>query len=135
MKFKLIFAAEVLVILALCIIIAIFVTHYPRQARAQSTVLGPYGTSVALSTTSAQIIGTNPTRRGLQICNISASIIEYIAPSPLVPVTGGTIGISLPAVASGVQSCFTAPSGLSIGQAWNGVSASATPNVTVLEYP
>lgn len=102
---------------------------------ALTQVLSPNATSVPLSTTSAQIIGTNPTRHGLQICNPSA-IVEFIAPAPLVPLTAGGVGIGLPAIASGVTSCYTAPIGMpGIGQAWNGVSASATPNITVLEFP
>lgn len=109
-------------------------SSYLKGAHAQSTFLGPNATSVALATTSAQIIGTNPSRKGLQFCN-PTSIVEYIAPVPIVPVTGGGTGIGLPAISSGVTSCFTAPQGLPIGAAWNGVSASSTPNITVLEYP
>jgi hypothetical protein len=105
------------------------------NARAQpATIAGPVGTSVALSTTSGQVIGINLTRHGLQLCNPSA-IVEFIAPAPIVPLTGGGVGIGLPAIASGVTSCFTAPLGVPVGQAWNAVSASATPNLTVLEYP
>lgn len=104
-------------------------------AIAFAQVLSPNGTSVALSTTSAQIIGTNPTRHGLQFCNPTA-IVEFIAPVPIVPLTAGGVGIGLPAIASGVTSCYTAPIGMpGIGQAWNGVSASGTPNITVLEFP
>jgi hypothetical protein len=104
--------------------------------KAQPTGLGPNATSVALSTTSAQVLGTNPSRHGLTLCNPSA-IVEYIAPSPIIPLTAGGVGIGLPAISSGVTSCFSFPVGLNsgIGQAWNAVSASATPNLTVIEYP
>lgn len=110
--------------------------RWEDPAYAQATFMGPNATSVALSTTSAQVLGTNPSRKALTLCNPSA-IVEYIAPAPLVPLTAGGVGIGLPAIASGVTSCFTAPigTGAGIGQAWNAVSASATPNLTVLEYP
>jgi hypothetical protein len=105
-------------------------------AGAQTTSVSPLATSVALSTTSSQIIGVNPTRKAVTFCNPSA-IIEWIAPAPLVPVLGGGIGIGLPAAATGTTVCFstTVLAGSGQGQAWNGVSASATPNITVIEYP
>ncbi|HWS65718.1 MAG TPA: hypothetical protein VN325_23410 [Steroidobacteraceae bacterium] len=110
--------------------------HVIKSAHAQPTGLGPNATSVALSTTSAQVLGTNPTRHGLTICNPSA-IVEYFAPSPVVPLTAGGVGVGLPAIASGVTSCYSYPIGLNsgIGQAINAVSASATPNITLLEFP
>jgi hypothetical protein len=121
-----------LTVAAIAIIIAAMY-NIPRS-KAQSTQIGPNATSVALSTTSAQILGQNPSRHALQICNPTA-IVEFIAPAPIVPLTAGGVGIGLPAIASGVTSCFTAPLGVSIGSAWNAVSASSTPNITVLEYP
>lgn len=119
--------------------LALIIQHAPaiKPAHAQSTFLGPNATSVALSTTSAQVIGTNPARKMLQLCNTSTTIIDYIAPVPIVPVNTGGIGLTLPAVASGVTSCFTTPTGTTagLGAAWNAVSASATPNIFILEYP
>jgi hypothetical protein len=129
--------AEMAMIMALIIAgVAWLSSIDPRHAKGQSTALGPNGTSVPLNAgTPVQIIGANPTRHSLQFCNPSA-IVEFIAPvGPIVLSTAG-VGIGLPAIASGVTSCFTVPLGVStIGAAWNGSSASATPNITVLEYP
>jgi hypothetical protein len=115
---------------------AILVSYNQRSAEAQITTLSPIGTSVVLSTTSAQVIGANPSRRSITFCNPS-TIIEWIAPAPIVPLTGGGVGIGLPAAATGTTVCFSTPiiGTAGQGQAWNAVSASATPNITILEYP
>ena len=101
-------------------------------ATAQSTLTNsPAITTTALSTSSAQIIGTNATRKGIIICNPGA-VVEWIAPAPATAVANA--GISLPAVATGTTACFTLTGNIgSVGNAWNGISASATPNITVLE--
>lgn len=101
------------------------------------TVNSPAVTITALSTASAQIIGTNPTRKSIIICNPS-TIIEWIMPGPGPAVASS--GISLPAVSSGTTTCITftgtpaTPGGLGVvGNSWYALSASSTPNITVLE--
>ncbi len=112
----------------------------PTSVKAQGTQLGPAGTTVALNGgTPVQIVGQNPTRKGLVFCNPTA-VVEFVAPAGTIVLSTSAVGIGLPAIASGVTSCFTVPgSGLAnvlgnLGSAWNGSSASATPNITVLEY-
>jgi len=103
------------------------------QAQSQTTLsASPAITTTALSTSSAQIIGSNPTRKAIIICNPGA-VVEWIAPAPATAVAAA--GIGLPAASSGTTVCvtYTAASGSSVGNAWNGISASATPNITVLE--
>jgi hypothetical protein len=106
-----------------------------RHAHAQVTINSPIVTVAAITGTSSQIIGSNPTRKSIQICNGSASI-EYILPVPAVPTT--TSAITLPAVAAGVQSCFSPPLNggayqLGAGSAWNAISAGST-NIIILEW-
>jgi hypothetical protein len=121
-------------------VVMLAVSQGPYLARAQGTGLGPTGTTVALNGgTPVQIVGQNPTRKGLVFCNPTA-VVEFVAPAGTIVLSTSAVGIGLPAIASGVTSCFTVPgSGLgnvigNLGSAWNGSSASATPNITVLEY-
>jgi hypothetical protein len=105
-------------------------------AAAQTTSPSPLATGPALSIVSSQILGANPTRRSVTFCNPS-TIVEWIAPAPLIPLAAGGVGIGLPAAAAGVTVCFSTPiiPGAGQGSAWNGVSATVTPNITILEYP
>jgi hypothetical protein len=121
-------------------LIILAVNQGPTMVKAQGTQLGPAGTTVALNGgTPVQIVGQNPTRKGLVFCNPTA-VVEFVAPAGTIVLSTSAVGIGLPAIASGVTSCFTVPgSGLgnvigNLGSAWNGSSASATPNITVLEY-
>jgi hypothetical protein len=104
----------------------------PAQAQTPTIVSSPAITTTALSTTSAQIIGTNPSRKGIIICNPS-SIVEWIAPSPATAVAAA--GIGLPAASSGTTVCLTIgpTNAATVGNSWNGIAASSTPNITVLE--
>lgn len=107
---------------------------YLVPARSQITlVTSPAITTTALSTTSASIVGTNSARKGIIICNPS-TIIEWIAPAPATAVANA--GIGLPAVSTGTTGCFTltgTAAGYSLGNGWNAIAASSTPNITVLE--
>ena len=101
------------------------------------TLTSPAVTVTALSTASAQIIGTNPTRKAITICNPS-TIIEWIMPGPGPAVASS--GIGLPAVSTGTTTCitFTAPQSVpgstsAVGNSWYALSASSTPNITVIE--
>lgn len=137
MKFVRKVIEDLMLVTGIGLMLAALISYHPQDAikpaHAQPTLLGPNATSVALTASSVPIIGINPSRHALQFCNPSASI-ETIAPAPLTPTTN-SIGITLPAVASGVTSCFSPPvNAPSIGQAWNGISAGST-NVTVMEYP
>jgi hypothetical protein len=120
---------------AVAAIAAFLMVFGPRAPLAQPTVLLPFATSIALNGTGTviTIAQPNPTRAVIQICNPS-TIIETIAPTGIT-VSSAAAGITLPAVASGVTSCYTTPPGSrSAGAAWTAVSASGTPNITVLEY-
>ena len=102
-------------------------------ADAQSTFPGPVVTVTALSAaTAAQIIGANPSRRSIQICNVGASNPVTIWPGLISPVLSG---YTLPPVTSNVTACFTPPTGLAggMGAVWNGLSSSGT-SVSVFEY-
>jgi hypothetical protein len=105
---------------------------YSRAPKAQPTLSLPFATVTAGVTTSTQIIGANPSRRSIQICNPSAATVFAL------PVGAGT-----PAAANGIPiptlTCFTPPpltsSGTTggAGAAWNGFAGSST-NFVVLEW-
>lgn len=118
--------------------------------------IGP-GQSAAVQTTSAvQIIGTNPTRRFIEICNPTTSTTIWIAPLPMVATTptntNGTPGSggSIPlfpvtqqpaATVSATLSCYRTPfppgtqSGGFVGAAWNAVAqGSVLGSLTIFEY-
>ena len=113
-------------------------------AQGANTNLGPFVTGVTLNTTVAtQIIGSNPSRRGLQICNPNASIILWIAPTAAPGATAVTVAAngagsySLPAVSSGTIVCYTFPNGISTsgaGAAWNAITATTPATVTIYEF-
>jgi hypothetical protein len=113
--------------------------HVLRPAYAQTTLLAPNVYFYSAVTTAQQIIGANPSRHGLQICNSGGTNALWIMPNTATINTGAVVapaanvGVPVPPVASNVQSCFTPPVGLSVGQAWQGFST--TTPVTVLEYP
>lgn len=111
-----------------------------KPAYAQPTVLGPNVLFYTAVTTAQQIIGANPSRHGLQICNSGGTNALWAMPNVATINTGAivapaaNVGVPVPPVASNVQSCFAPPvNAPSIGQAWQGFST--TTPVTVLEYP
>lgn len=107
------------------------------RLRAQPTLPLPFGTSTVVGTSSTQVIGTNPSRRSITLCNAaSATNNAAVAPTPIVPVIGATgTGIQL---APGA--CYQAPtltaSGTSggAGGAWNGIGAASGQSIIVLEW-
>jgi len=105
---------------------------------AQSTQLAPAATVTTLTgTTSSQVIGTNPSRKAIQICNVGTTIV-WIAPTGVSPISA----YELPALASGTTTCY--PSSLTFppatanspGQSWNAVvvGGSSGGTVSVFEY-
>lgn len=114
--------------------------NFIKEARAQPTILGPNVYFYSAVTTAQQIIGANPTRHALQICNSGGTNALWVMPNVATINTGAivnpaaNVGVPVPPVASNVQSCFNPPTNApSIGQAWNGFST--TTPVTVLEFP
>jgi hypothetical protein len=123
------------IIVAIAVLAVAAIVFLAGPTRSQPTALLPFATSVALAGTGTvvAIAGANPGRSVIQICNPS-TIIETIAPTGIT-VSSAAAGITLPAVASGVTSCYVTPPGArAAGSAWTAVSASGTPNITVLEY-
>lgn len=110
-----------------------------RQAQAQLTIAMPIATVSAMTNASSQIIAANPTRKSIQICNPTA-VVMTIIPGTTAAVAGGSTtgnGITLPAVASGVTSCYTPPfynSAPGAGAAWQGILASSTGNALIMEW-
>lgn len=113
--------------------------HFVRPAQAQPSVSLPFATSTTVGTSSAQIVGVNPSRRSISICNASstAASVCNIAPLGITPATGATgTGVEL---AGGA--CFTPPAnvmssgtGGGAGAGWNGVCANASQTLIVLEW-
>ena len=114
--------------------------HIIKPAHAQPTVLGPNVYFYTAVTAAQQIIGANPTRHALQICNSGGTNALWAMPNIATINTGAivnpaaNVGVPVPAVASNVQSCFAPPTNApAVGQAWQGFST--TTPVTVLEWP
>jgi hypothetical protein len=96
--------------------------------QAQITISLPFGTQTTLSGASLQIIGTNPTRRSIQICNGTGGVLS-VAPVPITPTAAA--GVQVP-----TSTCFSPPPLLTgtsggAGAAWNGIGSTV---VTVLEW-
>ena len=94
--------------------IAYLATH--DLARSQTTQLNPTVTSASVTSTSALIIGANPSRRGIRICNISVAGVGtsvWIWPGPLTPVASDYL---LPVMATGgPPTCYVPPAGVNGG--------------------
>jgi len=116
-----------------------------REAKAQVTANLPFATNVVVGTSSIQLIGANPTRRSITICNGAAATNNIaVAPAPITPVSGGAggVGIQIAAATSSVPNCFTPPPNLvnpagsqgGAGAAWNAIASAASTNVLVLEW-
>jgi hypothetical protein len=108
-------------------------------AVAQTTFSNPVGTAVNATTgdtaASRQVVGSNPTRRSIAICNPS-SVIWWIAPSPITAAANGAGSYGLPAASSGTTVCYTSPSGFpnSVGNAWNAIPASTPATLSIFEW-
>ncbi len=118
-----------------------------RHAKGQSTFAGPNVYAYTAVTTAQVIIGANPTRHALQICNPGAANILWIAPQNvpiggntgaltalIVPSANGAGTVGVPVTAAGTVPCFAPPvNAPSIGASWSGFST--TTPVTVYEWP
>ena len=111
-----------------------------KEARGQPTLLSPNVYFYSAVTAAQQIIGANPSRHALQICNSGATNALWLMPNIATINTGAivapaaNVGVSVPPVTSNVVACFSPPTNApSVGQAWQGFST--TTPVTVLEYP
>jgi hypothetical protein len=117
------------------------------RTHAQSTALGPNIYAYTAVTTAQTIIGANPTRHALQICNPGGTNVLWIAPlgngiggntgaivTAITPSANGAGTVGVPVTASGTVPCYSPPlNAPSIGQGWSGFST--TTPVTVYEWP
>jgi hypothetical protein len=106
-------------------------------AQAQTTNLTPVVTvTTVTSPTAIQIIGQNPGRKSIQICNAGTGIM-WIWPGALSPALSA---YELPALSSGTTVCFVPPifaggvAGSSVGNSWNAEGAGASGPVSVFEW-
>lgn len=116
---------------------AFLATH---KAVSQGLVLNPQVTafSSVASNAATQIIGQNPTRKLLQICNPS-SVVVWIAPGSITAAANGAGSYGLPAVSSGTTTCYTTPNDRSTaawtaGNSWNAIGASTPYTLSIYEY-
>lgn len=114
--------------LALILGASLWLSGGPRLALAQTGQLSPVATSgaiVPLTNSVAQIVGTNPSRHSIRICNTGATNALWVWPGPLATVVSDYV---LAPIASNVITCYTPPAGLvagdagarGIGNSWNG---------------
>jgi hypothetical protein len=106
-------------------------------ASAQTTQLAPNVTVTSVtSPTAVQIIGTNPGRKDIRICNVGTGVL-WIWPGPLSPAVSA---YELPALSSGTTVCFTPPDGSvgagnsGQGNSWNAQAVSTTGPISVFEW-
>ncbi len=134
--------ARICAAVAVAAIIALGVIR-PDIALSQGTALWPQATAFTMNTTaSQQIIGSNPTRRWITICNVStpSTIIVWVAPSGITAAANGAGSIPLSSMsASGsttTAACYSSPVNGSQGMAWNAaIAGSTTPaQLTIFEY-
>ena len=59
------------------------------------------------STAALQVIGSNPGRKSIQVCNVGSAVM-WIWPGALSPATSA---YELPALATGTTTCLTPPTG------------------------
>jgi hypothetical protein len=107
------------------------------SATAQTTQLGPVATVTSVtSATAVQIIGQNPGRKDIRICNVGTGV-QWIWPGPLSPALSA---YELPALSSGTTVCFTPPDGSTgagntgQGNSWNAQAVSTTGPISVFEW-
>jgi hypothetical protein len=107
-------------------------------ATAQTTNLTPVATVTGsiTSTAALQVIGSNPGRKSIQVCNVGTAVM-WIWPGALSPATSA---YELPALSSGTTTCLTppaganGPSGSTVGNSWNAQSAGASGVISILEW-
>ena len=109
------------------------------NASAQTTNLTPVVTvTTVTSPTAIQIIGQNPGRKSIQICNAGTGIM-WIWPGALSPAVSA---YELPALSSGTTVCFVPPAfagtntgqGSGFGNSWNAQGAGASGPMSVFEW-
>ena|SRR5262245_52075624 len=122
-----------LVTVSIGVILGTLIAVMTRPGEAQPTAAIPFATSVTVTTTAAQLIGANPSRRALTICTPGNTNVVAIAPAPITPVQPGGPGVIITGTAT-ASTCFTTTSAVTgVGAAWNAI-ASASTVVLVLEY-
>ena len=108
-------------------------------ATAQTTNLTPVVTVTSVtSPTAVQIIGTNPTRKSIQICNTGTGVL-WIWPGALSPAVSA---YELPALSTGTTVCFVPPAfaggntggGSGFGNSWNAQAVTTTGPASVFEW-
>jgi hypothetical protein len=117
------------------VLLACAMTAGILSAAAQNTVLNPSVTvTTVTSPTALQIIGQNPTRKDIRICNAGTGVM-WIWPGALSPALSA---YELPALSSGTTVCFTPPdaaaTGAGQGNSWNAQGAGASGPVSVFEW-
>jgi hypothetical protein len=107
------------------------------SATAQTTQLAPNVTVTSVtSPTAVQIIGTNPGRKDIRICNVGTGVL-WIWPGALSPAVSA---YELPALSSGTTVCFTPPDGAvgagasGQGNSWNAQAVTTTGPASVFEW-
>ena len=108
-------------------------------AQAPNTNPQPVATGCQVGTASSQCIAANPSRKSIQICNPSASIVVWIAPNPTTAAANGGGSVSIAPVSSNVTSCFTPPTGAggnttNVGAQWNAIAVTTPTSLTIYEY-
>ncbi len=102
------------------------------QPKAQPTLSLPFATVTTGVTTSTQIVGVNPSRRSIQICNPGTGNVFALPAGAGTPANNNGLPIT-------TLTCFTPPtvtaSGTSGGggAAWNAFATAST-NILVLEW-
>lgn len=97
---------------------------------------GPAVTATSIvSNTPVQIIGQNPSRKMIQICNTGATNGVWIWPGALSPTVSA---YEIPPVTSNLTACYSPPTGSgtesqkNLGAAWNATGLTGT--VSVFEF-
>lgn len=123
------------------------------QAKSQSGANLPFATGVSVGNSVTTIIGPNPSRRGLKICNVGATNDVWIAPVNIsgTAVTPAALGAgsfllsrNSAAAANVTNTCINLPADVigagaggqlpQIGTGFAGITNAATSPVTVWEY-
>jgi hypothetical protein len=129
MKAEIKFAAKCIVVGAAIAAASLFLRSAPK---AQPTLALPFATVTTGVTTSTQIVGANPTRRAIQICNAGTGNVFALPAGSGTPANNNGLPIA-------TLTCFTQPtvtaSGTSGGggAAWNAFATAST-NILVLEW-
>ena len=119
-------------IFAVAALATLGVVYWGPVTKAQPTLALPFATVTTGVTTSTQIVGANPTRRSIQICNPGTGNVFALPAGSGTPAANNGLPIT-------TLTCFTQPtvtaSGTSGsgGAAWNAFATAST-NILVLEW-